>query len=361
MAGPKGTLWRLETHSRGKHHILRRYVQAWLPIMTSSHRRVVLVDGFAGPGRYVGGEEGSPLILLKSYLEHSHRESMTSEIVYLFIDDRADRINHLKGEIGKLVLPINVQVDVQLGTYQEAFRRRLDQLQQSGQRLAPTFAFIDPFGYSDAPMDLTGLFLQFQRCEVLIYLPLPFIARFFERDGQETALNALFGTPRWRQGLGLGWHERLAFLHDLFRDQLRKSGCTYVRSFEIRSGAARGYHLFFGTTSLKGLEKMKEAMWSLDPLAGQTFGDSTNGDQLILFQVEPDTTPLLSALKERFGTQVFAIEAAEAFTLTDTPFAIGHLRKRTLAPAEKRGELEATTVRNRAGTYPAGVRLRFRA
>jgi hypothetical protein len=257
-------------------------------------------------------------------------------------------------------LPPNVQVDIQHGTYQDIFRRRLDELQQSGQRLAPTFAFIDPFGYSDAPMDLTGLFLQFQRCEVLIYIPLPFIARFLDRDGQEVALTALFGTERWREGIPLTWEERLAFLHDLFRDQLRESGCTYVRSFEIRSGAARGYHLFFGTTSLKGLEKMKEAMWSLDPLTGQHFGDSTNRDQLILFQVEPDTSPLLNALREHFHSREFAIEMAERFTLIDTPFAKSHLKGRTLAPAEGRGELEATTARNRVRTYPPGTRLRFR-
>ncbi len=361
MAGPKATMWRLEPHSRGKHHILRRYVQAWLPIMTSSHGRVVLVDGFAGPGRYLGGEEGSPLILLKAYLEHRYRNHMTSEIVYLFIDDRADRVEHLRKEIGILELPANVQVDIQHGTYQDLFRRRLDALQESGQRLAPTFAFIDPFGYSDAPMDLTGLFLQFQRCEVLIYIPLPFVARFLDRDGQETALNALFGTNRWREGIPLSWDQRLTFLHDLFRDQLRSSGCTYVRSFEIRSGAARGYHLFFGTTSLRGLEKMKEAMWSLDPLTGQQFGDSTNGDQLVLFQAEPDTTPLLNALKEQFSNHEFSIEAAERLTLTDTPFATGHLRNRTLAPAERRGELEAITARSRVRTYAPGTRLRFRA
>lgn len=73
MAAPKDTLWDPEPHSRGKHHILRRYAQAWLPIMTRYNPRVVVVDAFAGPGRYVGGEEGSPIILLKAYLEHEFR------------------------------------------------------------------------------------------------------------------------------------------------------------------------------------------------------------------------------------------------------------------------------------------------
>jgi hypothetical protein len=37
-------------------------MQAWVPILTRYYGRVVYIDGFAGPGIYVGGEEGSPII-----------------------------------------------------------------------------------------------------------------------------------------------------------------------------------------------------------------------------------------------------------------------------------------------------------
>jgi three-Cys-motif partner protein len=284
---------------------------------------------------------------------------MRSQIDYLFIEEREDRVDHLRSEVAKLTLPPNVTVDIQLGTYQARFKPLLEQLQRTGGRAAPTFAFIDPFGYGDTPMDLTGKFLQFQRCEVLIYLPLPFIARFVGQPGQETALTALFGTDQWTGAIGLQWDERLEFLHDLFRDQLRASGCTYARSFEIQSGGPRGYHLFFGTTSLLGLKRMKEAMWSLDPLTGQHFGDSTESGQLVLFQLEVDTAPLLAALKANFGPREFSIEDAEKFTLVDTVYAATHLRTRTLAPAERRGELEATTARRQVRRYPARTRMRF--
>ncbi len=359
MAAPQDTLWDLEPHSRGKHHILRRYAQAWLPIMTSGSRRVVIVDAFAGPGRYLGGEDGSPLVLLKAYLEHSFRPRMTAQVVYLFIEERKDRVDHLRAEVERLSLPANVTVDIRHGTYQDTFGPILGELQQAGQHLAPTFAFVDPFGYSDAPMDLTGQFLQFQRCEVLIYMPLPFVARFVGRDGQEAALTALFGNEDWRGAIPLTWEERLVFLHDLFRDQLRRSGCTYVRSFEIRSGGARGYHLYFGTTNPLGLERMKEAMWSLDPLNGQGYTDSTEGNQLVLFEARADTAPLLAALKAHFGRREFSIEEAERHTLIGTAFPTTYLRRRTLVPAEDRGELEVMTAGRRAHTYPDGTRLRF--
>lgn len=58
MAPPRATHWALEPHTQAKHLILRRYLEAWLPIMATHNGRIVFVDGFAGPGRYVGREEG---------------------------------------------------------------------------------------------------------------------------------------------------------------------------------------------------------------------------------------------------------------------------------------------------------------
>ena len=356
---PKDTLWTLEPHSLGKHHILQRYLQAWLPIMTTRNGRVVIVDGFAGPGRYLGGEPGSPVVMLEAYLNHSYRSRMTAEIVYLFIEEREDRVEHLRVEVANLALPPNVVVEIVHGAYQNVLRTNLAELREAGRTLAPTFMFVDPFGYSDAPMTLTGDFLSFEHCEVLIYMPLPWVVRFVDRAGQDDAMNTLFGSDRWHGARDVHGAERKTFLHDLFRVQLLAHGSRYVRSFEIRAGGSGGYHLFFGTSHLLGLEKMKEAMWSLDRLAGQSYSDSTDSGQLVLFGTEPDTTPLLNDLVAHFGRRPFAVEEAEHFTLVATAFAKGHLRRRTLAPAEKAGHLEVLTARKQAGSFPTGTRMRF--
>jgi hypothetical protein len=78
MAKPKTPLRDADEHTLAKHDILREYLEAWLPIMSKWNRRLLLIDGFAGPGRYVGGEEGSPLIMLRTLLSHKARASATS-------------------------------------------------------------------------------------------------------------------------------------------------------------------------------------------------------------------------------------------------------------------------------------------
>lgn len=59
----------LEEHTRRKHKILREYLARYLDVRCAlpqrSKFRLAIVEGFAGGGRYVGGEPGSPLIFIE--------------------------------------------------------------------------------------------------------------------------------------------------------------------------------------------------------------------------------------------------------------------------------------------------------
>jgi three-Cys-motif partner protein len=289
---PRKTVWKLDRHSAAKHYLLRRYLQAWLPIMSSWQGRLVLIDGFAGPGIYEDGQPGSPIIMLKAFLDHNARDRIDAQLVYVFIEQDKRRAATLESEIAKLgKLPSNVKVQVIPKPYEDAFSSVLDNIEQKGQKLAPTFAFLDPFGYSDAPMTLTGRFLQFRRCEVLIYVPIRTVNRWLRREGQENAMTLLFGTTDWSTAVAIqDGHERVRFLHDLFYRQLKADcGLAYVRSFEIVTAARNsGYHLFFGTNHELGLLKMKELMWDVDPIRGRRFKDSTKDGMPVLFEPEPE-------------------------------------------------------------------------
>ena len=122
-----------------------------------------------------------------------------------------------------------------------------------------------------------------------------------------------------------------------------------------------GYHLFFGTSNTLGLEKMKEAMWAVDPAGGLRYRDSTSRNQTVLFEPEPDFTVLREALRAQFGATPFSIDQAEEFTLLWTPFLPKrHLKRKTLAVAEAAGQLVATRPKGaKAGSYVPGTVLRF--
>jgi three-Cys-motif partner protein len=363
-------LWSLDPHTAAKHRVLRAYLDAWLPVMGHQAQRVgddnprlLLVDGFAGPGRYATGEPGSPLIMLDALLSHKGFEEWAGvQFIFLFIEHDEGRVEHLRGEIAALgELPKNVSVSVEPGEFESVFSAVIDPIVEKGAHLIPTFAFIDPFGYSSASMSTTGRLLDFPRCETLFFLPMSFIHRFVGREGQEAALTSLFGTDEWRGAIPLQGEARTAYLLELFERRLKQSGgVEYVRSFQLRTQDGNDYRLVFGLGHRTGLEKAKDAMWKVDPVAGTSYTATTESGQEVLFSPSDtvDTMPLLDELRSRFGTEWFTIDQADHCTLVDTPFRKGHLRKLTLQPAEREGKLEV----QRPGTHGfKSATLRFRA
>lgn len=56
-------------------------------------------------------------------------------------------------------------------------------------------------------------------------------------------------------------------------------------------------HLVFGTSHPRGLEKMKDAMWKVDPVQGMRYRDPRDPDQIALdLAVQPNTAPLRRAI-----------------------------------------------------------------
>lgn len=152
MTDRYSTIWPLKPHTGAKHAILRRYLQAWFPKLTAYHGRVVFVDGFAGPGRYTGGEPGSPLVALDTLMQHSHADLSNKEVVFIFVEEDKDRHRHLAQEISELQAPGNLKIQAAHATFEEAMSAVLERLGPSS--MAPAFIMIDPFGVKGLPLAL---------------------------------------------------------------------------------------------------------------------------------------------------------------------------------------------------------------
>lgn len=366
MAAPKTTVWTLEPHTRAKHEILRLYLQAWTPILSlGGFRTIAYVDGFAGPGVYAGGEDGSPIIALKVALEHKDR--IKSNLLFLFVEKDPDRAAKLQEIVSGMSIPDNFRVKVAGGTtFEEGFRQKLLAFyRQRAQPLPPTFAFIDPFGWTGVPFALVKEIIQYPSCEVLVNFMFEEINRFVGQPDQEANFDSLFGTGDWRDVLRLVEpRKRRDFLHDLYLRQLRvAAGARYVRSFEMRNDKdVTDYFLFFATNSAKGIEKMKAAMWKVDEGGEFRFSDATNLAQTVLFSPKPDFENLRRAILQRFGGKDATVAQIEEFVLADTPFRESHYKRQVLAELEKEGTLVAVNPlpKRRAGTFgDPGMKLRF--
>lgn len=326
MSAPKSTTWALEPHTKAKHEILKRYLRAWTPILAQGgFPQILYIDGFAGPGRYEGGEEGSPVIALNAAL--AHRDRITGEMLFQFIEKDSDRAAMLRRVLDEIPKPSNFKIRISTATFEESTREILEYCKSRGRALPPTFAFVDPFGWTGIPFSLLRDILSHPSCEVLVNFMYEEINRFLGHPDQEQDLDQLFGTPDWRPLVQIsGTAERRRAIHGLYQKKL-ESAATFVRSFEMRNrNDATDYFLFFATKNTTGLRKMKEAMWGVDQSGEFTFSDGTNPDQMLLFGKQPNLAVLRNEIVGRFSGAETTVGTVELFVVEATAFRETHYK-----------------------------------
>jgi three-Cys-motif partner protein len=367
-AGPTEPVWPMEPHTLAKHEILRRYLGAWFPIMSKWNARLIFFDGFAGPGIYQNGEIGSPLIALQVLIGHPLFPSFgkDTEYIFLFCESDEARFASLEGQLeaykqslgGKW--PDNVKVQCTSDPFDETASVMLNYLENKGSLLAPTFAFIDPFGVSGLPMTLLARLVSSPKCELFINMIMNTAKRFATSGLIDRALEELYGTNEFLNAEGLTGRDRIMFLHDLYAKQLHDvAGMTYVQSFEmINMQGHTSYFLFYATRAVEGLRAMKAAMWQADPGGGYRFSDRLAGQDVLFSEEFLDVRPLRRELLAHFAGMEVDVTVVERYVLTDTPYRETHLRKPVLKPLE---EEDIITVIRQPGRrqFPSGTRIRF--
>jgi len=319
------TIWDLDDHTRAKHEILRYYLGGWFPILARTSGRIIYLDGFAGPGIYSKGEEGSPIIALRTASEHMLRLHKWAEIKFLFIENDSKRAETLEQVLTEKfpTLPDKISYTVISDEFESTVKELLDHLEKEKKKLAPCFAFIDPFGFTGFSMDLMKKLFSHDKCEVLITFMAGFVRRFLD-EIREPALDTLYGTPVWRKIREIKENREKQLL-ELYEKQLKEQcGVEYTRSFEmIGLNGQIIYYMIFGTKHWLGLKVMKEAMWSVDRRGDYIFSDRLGRTQtfLIDYQDEQFWVPEAADVVYRhFKGKTVSIKDIEKFVIIKTKF-----------------------------------------
>jgi len=319
------TLWALKPHTKAKHDLLKNYLAAWFPILSSVSNRILYIDGFAGPGIYSSGELGSPVYAIKTAYEHMLKDKF-KEIVFLFIEKRKDRAEKLK-EVLRREFPDLPNDNIKYFVVSDEFDRTLDKLladlDSQSSSLAPTFAFIDPFGYSGFPMDLMERLLAQPKCEIFITFMSGFIKRFLD-EGKEEVLTKLFNSTEWMD-IKKSQNPKDQQVLDLYIKQLKKCcSVEHVKSFKmINKFNMPIYHLVFCTSNIKGLEVMKKAMWNVDITGEYKFADNWDEKQSFLFEFSDKTHWIPQAARavyNEFQGRTTSIPDINRYVIAETPF-----------------------------------------
>jgi three-Cys-motif partner protein len=339
--------WDIVEHTAAKHDIYRRYLERWFPILLGGHKNAfpsaTYAEGFAGPGIYKSGEPGSPIIAIRAFIEKVSDKAPV--VSFLFIDDDPRCIKILRAQL-KERFPNRPRPEKQMpvkivrGTCDEELGPRLDELGSWGQ---PILAVLDSWGNAPVSYALLQRLATNPATEVIVTFGPQHFVRFVSQLGGK-ADDVFGGDHAWRevQHLPDGATKR-QHLISCYRQTLKTAGFKHLLDFELIDRRGEVLYLVFGTNHPRGVEKMKDTLWEVDPVNGVGFRDPRDEQHETLFDVnEPHLATLGRLLLARIEDAMrpgIRINDLRDFTLHETIFRPQHVIP-ALTPLRDIGKIE---------------------
>ncbi|MFD0362725.1 three-Cys-motif partner protein TcmP [Nocardia sp. GCM10030253] len=320
--------WPIEPHTITKHALYRQYFSKWFPIMAKGWGgNVTYAEGFSGPGVYTNGEPGSPVIALETLIADEQNRTRYNKMRLLFVDHDERCVTLLPKQLELASQPVQltnlarygIDLDIRKGSCVPTLEQLLTEYNAWGR---PMLVVLDTWG-GGVPLDLVRRIATNPHSEVLITIQPQYFARFAEVNSIEHG-DEVFGGTTWRKVSELSSSQKARWVIEHYRDVIRETGFGYVLDFELIDNRGQALYLVFGTDHQRGLQKMKEAMWEVDDVAGIGYRDPRDPDQQTLeFVFEPNTEPLKRLLLDELrkkGAEGASVMQLRRFALYRTVF-----------------------------------------
>jgi three-Cys-motif partner protein len=307
MATPKDVLWDKDPHTEAKHRIYRAYFDAWFPILLQSEyapKGVTYAEGFSGPGEYKDGSPGSPAIALQAALGSIAPPNPRRPARFLLVDGDAARIAHLRGilenDLGALDVSTlarrGLVVDIEGGACTETLPQMLDRHRAWGK---PMLVILDTWG-SAVNFELLRRIGTSRAAEAIVTIePSQFVR--FAADPNHYG-DRIFGPVVWRDVQGQPSRGKASYIKKQYRRVLNEAGFRYVLDFELADEKSNLLYLVYGTNSERGVEKMKDAIWTVDPYHGLGYRDPRDpAQETLAIEAVPQTAALRRLILDRMN------------------------------------------------------------
>ncbi|HEY6793232.1 MAG TPA: three-Cys-motif partner protein TcmP [Kineosporiaceae bacterium] len=327
--------WEAEPHTKAKHALYRRYLSHWTPIMMQGWGgKATYAEGFAGPGVYLDGSPGSPVIAIRSLLDRPDLKLKVRNFRFLFVDND-QRCCDLLGKRLRAATAQNIElpelrkhgIDVEIvhGPCEPTLEQLLT---HKGAWGSPMLVVLDTWGGA-VPLDLVRRVASNRGSEVIITIQPQYFSRFAATSDIDHG-DRVFGGTSWRRVAEQAPQDKARWLLQHYRETIRSAGFRYVLDFELIDKRGQALYLVFGTTHARGLQRMKEAMWEVDDVYGVGYRDPRDPDQEALdIELQPQTAPLRRLLRDHLATlhdHRATIDALHEFALYHTVFKESQVR-----------------------------------
>jgi len=279
-------LWKIAPHTNAKHQILKRYIEAWAPILSQggNDARLVYIDGFAGPGEYAEGEDGSPIVVLKALKNHSLQNNFKSDFVNIFIEICKERADHLRKVIKNRVEPLPnwIKYEIHVEDFNRDIQELMKTLENNNLRLAPALTFVDPFGWKDLNYNVLSDLMKFEKGELLITFMAGFLDRFVWDNAHLSSIRKIFSDDQIKEIKKIEKTEDrerqimeyfLKNLMEMIKSKTKVENIKYLAFSAYNNANRLEYYLIHLTKSPMGFYAMKQAMHKVSQDGSYKFSD----------------------------------------------------------------------------------------
>jgi three-Cys-motif partner protein len=315
--------WEFAAHTEAKHEILRRYLGAWLSILGRGKggrqpNQLILIDGFAGRGRYMEGQPGSPAVMFERATQVVD-DGLAKKVLIRCSEPDSTNFGHLQ-KVSEGLKHDKVTLSPSQETFEDVAQKFLAYANKPG-KPPPTFVMVDPYGVKGVKLDTLKQMLAFDRVEVLLTFMVRDPSRFLKEGNYAEPLTALFGGTAWKDCEDAA-SDRPECLMRRFREIVVPAVAKYALPFTVFEDERKTilYYLVHLTNNDLGMREMKKAM--VKKHGEMTFYPITlrPQDQFALdVSEEPPFPSLQQHLSERYAGETISF-----LDLLNVDYPVGH-------------------------------------
>lgn len=252
--------------------------EEWFPVFLHSpwYKKLYIFDFFAGSGKDLENNLGSPLVLLDKAKGEDRKYCLNAkkEIKFLFNDDKQDKSEELKQNVVQYIENCKLdnkcndcifQYRVENYNFQDIFSdpviTNIFKNKDFGK-----FMLLDQYGFSQIDEQIFNQLISYPKTDFIFFISSSFISRFREHPNTTKYIDTSkidFENIKPNE-----IHRAVA---NYFRDLIPERKEYYLHHFSIRKEEKKGnyYGLIFGSNHTLGMEKFLKICWKHDTFSGE--------------------------------------------------------------------------------------------
>lgn len=285
--------------------------EEWFPVFLHSpwYKKLYIFDFFAGSGKDLENNSGSPLVLLDKAkgTDRKYCISKKKEIKFLFNEGEQDKSEELKQNVEQYIVQCKqennctdciYQYRVENYNFQEIFSNSAITNIFNNKEFGK-FILLDQYGFSQIDEQIFRQLISYSKTDFIFFISSSFISRFREHPNTTKYIDTSkinFDEIRPNE-----IHRAVA---NYFRDLIPGGKEYYLHHFSIRKEEKKGnyYGLIFGSSHTLGMEKFLKVCWKHDAFSGEANYNIDNNWE---------ATSLFAALGENIKKDTVSTEIRE--------------------------------------------------